>query len=191
MTRTLLFVTVGAFLLQLVLGRLMADLFALWPLSAGFMPWQLVTYAFLHGGLTHLLFNMFGLWMFGGEMERLWGPRRFLTFYLVSALSGGLVQFLIKSSAGSPYPTVGASGAVFGLLLAYAMYFPHRRVLLLFPPIPMPAWLFASGYAAIELVLGITGTADGVAHFAHLGGMVGGYLMIRYWRGQPPFSVGR
>ena len=147
------------------------------------MPWQIITYAFLHGNLTHLLFNMFGVYMFGSDLERVWGPRRYLTFYMVSAISAAIAQLIVSSLIGAAYPTVGASGAVFGLLLAFAMVFPRRMVVPLFPPIPMRAPIFVALYGGLELVLGVTGTQAGVAHFAHLGGMAGGYLLLRYWRG--------
>jgi membrane associated rhomboid family serine protease len=188
MTQLLLVVTIGASLLGFASGGALFEWFALWPLGSGFAPWQLATYALLHGGLLHLAFNMYGLWMFGSELERLWGPRRLLQYYVVSVLVAGAVQLLVASDAPLPYPTVGASGGLFGLLLGYAMMFPQRTILLLFPPIPMPAWLFAVVYGLLELTLGVTGEASGIAHFAHLGGMLGGWLMLRYWRRQPPFG---
>ena len=191
MTQLLLVVTIGASVLAFATGGALFEWFALWPLGGGFAPGQLATYALLHGGLLHLAFNMYGLWMFGKELERLWGGRRLLQYYVVSVLVAGLVQLLVASEAPVPYPTVGASGGLFGLLLGYAMLFPHRTIMLLFPPIPMPAWLFAVLYGVIELTLGVSGQASGVAHFAHLGGMVGGFLMIRYWRRQPPFGSRR
>ncbi|MEK6735858.1 MAG: rhomboid family intramembrane serine protease, partial [Pseudomonadota bacterium] len=156
--------------------------FALWPLQAGFMPWQLITYAFLHASVLHLAFNMYGLWMFGRELENLLGRRALLQLYFASILSAGVTQLLFTHLTGNVYPTVGASGGVFGILLAYGIFFPNRILMLLFPPIPLPAWLFVTLYAGIELTLGVTGTQAGVAHFAHLGGMVGGYLVIRRWR---------
>jgi len=172
------------FLLQMGAPGL-TETFALWPLGAGFQPWQLLTYAFLHGGLVHIAFNMFALYMFGGPVERVFGPRRYLTYYFVCVLSAAIVQLLTSSATGTVYPTVGASGGVFGLLLAYAIYFPHSRIILLFPPIPMPARVFVVVYAALELFLGVTGTEEGVAHFAHLGGLVGGFIMLRLWRSTP------
>jgi membrane associated rhomboid family serine protease len=182
-TRALIIANVAAFLLEMAAGSdALLTRLALWPLGPLFAPWQPVTYAFLHGGLGHLFFNMLGLYMFGADLERVWGPRRYLVYYAVSVLSAAVAQLAFAALAGSNVPAIGASGAVFGLLLAFAMYFPHRMVVLIFPPIPMPAWLFATLYGAIELVLGVTGTASGVAHFAHLGGMVGGYLLIRGWR---------
>jgi membrane associated rhomboid family serine protease len=188
MTQLLLLATVAASALAFAAGGPLFDLFALWPLGGGFIPWQLATYALLHGGLLHLAFNMYGLWMFGSELERLWGPRRLLQYYVVCVLVAGLVQLVVASDAAVPYPTVGASGGLFGLLLGYAMLFPQRRIMLLLPPIPMPAWLFAVLFGLIELTLGVSGQTSGIAHFAHLGGMVGGWLMLRYWRGQLPFG---
>jgi membrane associated rhomboid family serine protease len=163
-------------------------LFGLWPLQAieghvYFNYWQIVTYAFLHGSITHLLFNMLGLWMFGAEIERYVGSRRLLACYFASVVTAALSQLFIPALFGAPpAPTIGASGGVFGLLLAYAVLFPTRKVVPLIPPIPMPAWLFATLYAGTELLLGVTGTLSGIAHFAHLGGMVGSALVILKWR---------
>jgi membrane associated rhomboid family serine protease len=166
------------------------DVLALWPLQpidgvSYFRPWQIVTYAFLHstGNITHLLFNMLGLWMFGAEIERYVGPRRLLACYFASVVTAALSQLFVPMIFGAPpSPTIGASGGVFGLLLAYAILFPTRKVIPLIPPIPMPAWLFATLYAAVELFLGVTGTLSGIAHFAHLGGMVGSALVIMQWK---------
>ena len=180
-TTLLIAANAGAFLLLLAAPGLMTP-FALWPIGAGFQPWQLVTYAFLHGSMLHLFFNMFALYMFGGPIEQVFGSRRYLTYYLVCVVSAAIAQLLTAAITGAVYPTVGASGGVFGLLLAYAIYFPHSRIMLLFPPIPMPARVFVVVYAIVELFLGVTGTEEGVAHFAHLGGLVGGFIMLRYWR---------
>ena len=188
MTQLLLLVTIGISALAFLSGGQLFEWFALWPLGSGFAPWQLLSYALLHGGLLHLAFNMYGLWMFGSALEQVWGARRLLQYYLVSVLVAGLVQLMVASGSPMAYPTVGASGGLFGLLLGYAMLFPQRRLMLLFPPIPMPAWLFAVVFGALELTLGVTGEASGIAHFAHLGGMLGGWLMLRYWRGQLPFG---
>jgi membrane associated rhomboid family serine protease len=173
----------GIAFLLLAVG-LIPDALALWPLGAGFMPWQLVTYGFLHAGLTHLLFNMLGVYSFGSDLERVWGPRRFLAYYMTCVVTAGVTQLVFSAVTGSVYPTVGASGGVFGLLLAFAMLFPHRTVMLLIPPIPMKAPVFAVVFGAIELFLGVTGTMEGVAHFAHLGGMLGGFLLLTTWRRQ-------
>jgi membrane associated rhomboid family serine protease len=188
MTQGLLWATVAFSVLAFVTGGTLFELFALWPIGAGFAPWQLLSYALLHGSFLHLAFNMYGLWMFGSELERIWGPRRLLQYYVASVLVAGLVQLLVASGGPVAYPTVGASGGLFGLLLGYAMLFPHRKLMLLFPPIPMPAWLFVVLFGALELTLGVTGAQSGIAHFAHLGGMLGGWLTLRYWRGLPPFS---
>jgi membrane associated rhomboid family serine protease len=182
-TRVILAINVVAFLLQQAYGNSMVALFALWPLGSPlFQPWQLVTYAFLHGSIAHIFFNMFALFMFGRALEYFWGSRRFTIFYLACVIAAAATQLLTASLAGSTEATLGASGGVFGLLLAFAMYFPRQRITLLFPPIPMPAWLFVTLYGVLELVLGVTNTQAGVAHFAHLGGMLGGALVILYWR---------
>ena len=165
------------------------DIFALWPIQAvdGYMHfqlWQIITYAFLHSteSLNHLLFNMLGLWMFGTEVERYMGARRLLACYFASVVSAALCQLFVPLMLGAASgPTIGASGGVFGLVLAYAYLFPKRKVIPLIPPIPMPAWLFATLYAGVELFAGVTGTMSGVAHFAHLGGMVGSALVILRW----------
>ncbi|MDP3083895.1 MAG: rhomboid family intramembrane serine protease [Rubrivivax sp.] len=162
--------------------------FALWPLATDrFGPWQLVTYAFLHGSTFHLFFNMLGLWMFGSELERLWGHRRYLQFLLAGVLAAALAQLVVTWLTRSGVPTVGASGGLFALLLAFGMLFPNRIIMPLFPPIPMKARTFVLFFGGLELLLGYL-DRSGVAHFAHLGGMVGGFLMIRYWRGQLPFT---
>ena len=186
-TQALLLINVALFAADLLFGRMLTALFALWPLGTNIMPWQVVTYAFLHGSFGHLFSNMLGLWMFGAELERIWGPRRYLQFYFASVLTAALTQLLVGLVAGGA-PTVGASGGLFGLLLAFGMMFPNRIIMPLFPPIPMKAKTFVMVFGALELVFGVTGTQSGVAHFAHLGGMLGGFLMIRYWRGQSPFG---
>lgn len=202
-TRVLLVANVVLFLLQQVAGDFLLIHFALWPFgsvpigdgvagSVGFEPWQLFTYAFLHGSIAHIGFNMLALWMFGGTIERLFGSRAFALYYAVCVVGAALAQLLvIEWFSGGFYPTLGASGGVFGLLLAFGMFYPHARIMLLFPPIPMPAWLFVTGYGVIELVLGVTGTQAGVAHFAHLGGMAVGFVLIQYWRGRLPIRPRR
>jgi len=189
-TKALMLICTAILCLQVFVPAL--DLwFALWPLGSGlFQPWQVVTYAFLHGDMFHLFFNMLGLWMFGSELERLWGDRRYLQFLLAGVLAAAVTQLIFTWISRSPVPTVGASGGLFALLLAFGMLFPDRVIMPLFPPIPMKARTFVIVFGAIELVLGLSSRGD-VAHFAHLGGMVGGFLMIRYWRKQPPFGSRR
>jgi len=188
----LIALNVAVFLLQLELPDAAVARFALWPLGvhavatygpvAHFALWQLVTSAFLHGSWTHLGLNMFALWMFGRDCEAVLGARRYLILYFASVLSASLLQLVVVSASGATYPTVGASGGVFGVLLTFAVLFPTRRIMLLIPPIPLPAWLFVTGYALIELGHGVFGTEAGVAHFAHLGGMLGALLVILAWR---------
>jgi membrane associated rhomboid family serine protease len=182
-TRALILINVGVYLLQQVANPLIEGLFALWPLgSAAFRPWQLISYAFLHGSVAHIFFNMFALFMFGRALEAYWGGRRFVLFYLVCVVTAALTQLAAQRGAGVNEQVIGASGGIFGVLLAFAWYFPRQRIILLFPPIPMPAWLFVTLYGLLELFFGVTGTEAGVAHFAHLGGMAGGALCILYWR---------
>lgn len=203
-TKALLIANGAVFILQWLfqstqLGAVLAYLM-LWPIGAGelapsFMPWQLVTYSFLHGSLPHLLFNMLALAMFGAQVEYEWGQKRFATYYFACVAGAAVLQLFVGAATmalgGDAYPTLGASGGVFGLLLAYGMLFPHQRVMLLIPPVPMKARTLVIVYGAIELLLGVTGTAPGIAHFAHLGGMLFGWLLIRHWRRRPPGGRGR
>jgi len=157
---------------------------ALWPIGSpygNFYPWQLVTYGFLHGGMMHILFNMFMLWMFGRELEILMGPRRFLIYYLTGVVGAGIVQLVVAGMQGGGYPTIGASGGVFALLLAFGMAFPNRMIMLMFPPIPMKAKYMVIVFGLLELYLGVSGREPGVANFAHLGGMLFGFILLRYW----------
>ncbi|MEO5844396.1 MAG: rhomboid family intramembrane serine protease [Caldimonas sp.] len=186
-TQALLLANVAVFFLGELLGFGLLSAFALWPLGAGFLPWQIVTYAFLHGSFNHLFFNMLGLWMFGGELEQVWGQKRFVIFYAASVVAAALSQLLVNALIGSAAPTVGASGGLFGLLLAFAMIFPNRTILVFFV-IPMKAKFLVALYGIIELYQGVYVMNSGVAHFAHLGGMLGGLLTLRYWRGQAPFG---
>jgi membrane associated rhomboid family serine protease len=186
---SLIIANVVVFVLQSLSNGVIDAFFALWPLQAidgqsYFHVWQIVTYAFLHStdNILHLLFNMFGLWMFGTEIERYVGPRRLLACYFASVITAALTQLFVPMLFGAPPgPTIGASGGVFGLILAYAVMFPRRKVAVYFL-IPMPTWLFATLYAALELFQGVTGSQSGVAHFAHLGGMVGSALVLAQWR---------
>ena len=194
LTRLLIISNVLAYLAQGLLGPILIGWFGLWPLPLAefaefpsFLPWQLLTYGFLHGSLTHLLFNMFALYMFGSELERVFGSRRLFNLYFASIVAGAITQLLVlRSTGGLPVPTIGASAGVFGLLLAFGLFFPRRTLVLLFPPIPLPTWLFVTLYGLLELSLGVFSSQSGVAHFAHLGGMLGAWLMIRHWHRQPP-----
>lgn len=191
-TRLLIIANVAVFALQYVMGGVLILNFALWPFGPAlyrdaptFEIWQLVTYGFLHDDTTwmHIFFNMFAVYMFGSEIERLLGAGRYITYYLVCVVGAGITQLIYLQVSGSPpSPTVGASGGVFGLLLAYGMAYPHRKLMLLFPPIPMPAWAFVTLYGVLELVLGVSGRQQGVAHFAHLGGMAAGFVLLQIWR---------
>ncbi|HMN45067.1 MAG TPA: rhomboid family intramembrane serine protease [Povalibacter sp.] len=189
--KTLILINVIVFGLQYLAGHLVNVQFALWPPQIErmggppFQVWQLLTYGFMHGSFMHLFFNMFALFMFGSDVERLFGSKRYLTYYLVCVIGAALMHLIVVRIANlPPAPVVGASGAVFGILLAFGMAWPNRKLILLPIPIPMPAWLFVTLYGLLELYLGITQTAQGVAHFAHLGGMATGFVLIRYWRAQ-------
>ena len=147
--------------------------------SQGFNIYQLITYSFLHGDLSHLIFNMFPVFMFGRVLENTWGSKRFLNYYLLTAIGAGIVQLIV----GNFGLTIGASGAVFGLLAGFGMLFPNSQLFLLFPPIPIKAKYFVIGYAIIELIAGVRAIeGDNIAHFAHLGGAFFGYLIIKYWK---------
>jgi membrane associated rhomboid family serine protease len=192
------------------------------PKSQQFLPLQIITHMFMHANFWHLFFNMFALYMFGGILENVWGPKRFLIYYMVCGLGAAFVhesvimfqynrlanaispdqlQLVIENGAavlneGKQYadvtmrdlqmilnvPTVGASGAIFGILLAFGVLFPNTQLMLLFPPIPIKAKYFVMGYGAIELFLAVTQPGSNIAHAAHLGGMLFGYILIRYWR---------
>lgn len=225
--KNLLILNVLAFVALIILGGQGIDLNRLAGLyywkSAHFEPYQLITHMFMHGGLFHIFFNMFALWMFGSPLEQVWGPKRFLTFYLITGLGAaalhlGVLHFqylnlvadmdtetvrtVINEGAsvfnqGKNYsdaqmgqlnlmlniPTVGASGAVYGILLGFGLLFPNTRLMLLFPPIPIKAKYFVIAYAAIELYLGFSNNpGDNIAHFAHLGGMLFGFILIKYWQ---------
>ncbi|MSQ19036.1 MAG: rhomboid family intramembrane serine protease [Betaproteobacteria bacterium] len=181
-TLSIIVLNIAVFMFDLSGGSRVLAPFALWPIGSGFDLWQVVTYGFLHGGIGHIFFNMFGVYMFGSELERVWGSNRFLIYYMTCVIAAAIVQIIFSMMIGSRAPTVGASGGVFGLLLAYAMLFPQRKFFLIFLPVPIPAWLFVTLYGLLELYLGVTGTQAGVAHFAHLGGMLGGFLLLRSGR---------
>jgi membrane associated rhomboid family serine protease len=206
-TRALLVALIAGYIAQSMLGDRWLATLALWPwdlaaaadpelgpLPVGFAPWQLISYAFLHADPIHLFLNGFALWMFGPAIERLLGSRPFAVYWFVCVIGAALSQLATLGWTLPPgvlIPTIGASGGVFGLLLAFGMFYPRERIVLLIPPIPMPAWLFVTLYALLELYLGITGSASGIAHFAHLGGMLAGFVLIQYWRGRLPIRPRR
>ena len=182
----------------------MYETFALfYPTSPFFHWWQPVTHMFMHGGFWHLFFNMYTLFIFGTVLERVWGTKKFLVFYFVTGLGAALIHtgvewiqmqsWLGAAADGSPAalasihamkmtPTVGASGAIYGVLMGYAMLYPDSMLTLLFPPISLKAKWFVLIFAAIELLTGVTGTGGGIAHFAHLGGLIFGFALIWYWK---------
>lgn len=199
--QALLIANVAVFLLQFFLAPEVLEYFKLWPVNEaasaagyGFQPWQLLTAGFMHGDLMHLAFNMLALWMFGSALEEVWGYRRFMTFFLICLVGSNACQLLVASviaaDGGPLIRTVGASGGVYGVLLGFAMLFPNRRMIVFPIPAEISSRTLVMIYGAIALFYGVTGTGGGVAHFAHLGGMLLGWLVIRYWRGQPPFRKG-
>ena len=200
-TRNLILINIIVFVLSLIDQNRMIMTFALfYPTSQYFHPWQLITHMFMHGGFWHILFNMYSLYLFGSMVERMLGPKKFLVYYFTCGLGAVAlhmgVQYLeatawLASASAQAFdnyqmlkmtPTVGASGAIFGLLIAYAMMFPQQRLMLFFPPIEMSAKTMVIVFAVIELFTGMTGIGGNVAHFAHLGGMLFGFLVIKYWR---------
>lgn len=175
-------------LMNPVFQRFLMEFGALWPIGHPlFYPWQLVTYMFLHAGFGHIIFNLFALWFFGQAIENFWGTKRFVVYYFLTGIGAAILHMLI--SAGGA-PTVGASGAVYGILLAFGMMFPERYIILLIPPIPIKAKYFVLIFGAFELFSGIMRPGSGVAHFAHIGGMVVGFLLIKYWglKGEKNYS---
>jgi membrane associated rhomboid family serine protease len=187
--RAIILVNILVYLVEKAAWVPMDAHFALWPLATPgmlFRPWQLVTYGFLHDpdNIWHIVFNMFALYVFGPLLEQFWGARRFIVYYFVCLIAAGAAQLAVDHASHAVESIIGASGAIFGILLAFAALFPRARLLLFFV-IPMPAWLFVSGYAVLELFFGVTGREAGIGHFAHLGGMLGGALMMLYWRLRP------
>lgn len=201
-TKALLIANLAGFVLQLLLGEANTMAFKLWPLVDGvyspygetpsFMPWQLLTSGFMHGDFWHLFFNMFALVMFGSPLEYVWGERRFTIYYFVCLIGAGLCHLVYATWALQAQSTLiaalGASGAIYGLVLAYGMLFPNQKITIFPIPIVMTARTVAILYAVLALYYGVTGSQAGVGHVAHLGGMLFGWLLIRYWRGQPPFG---
>ena len=162
---------------------LMSRWFALNPISFIWKPWQLVTYMFMHGGFGHLFFNMYTLFIFGSVLENVWGTKKFLTFYFVTGIGAALVNIGVPYLTGSFALTVGASGAIYGILMGYAMLYPDSMLTLILPPVSMKAKWFVLIFAGIELLLGISNNpADNVAHFAHLGGLIVAFLLLMFWK---------
>ncbi|MBW8457143.1 MAG: rhomboid family intramembrane serine protease [Thiobacillus sp.] len=191
-TATLILMNVMIYALGIATGPDIIRVFGLWSPGSGgtFHVWQLITYSFLHGSLLHLGLNMVAIWMFGAALEKRWDDLRYLLTYLLSVAVAAMTQIAVSGySLHAGGPVIGASGGVFGLLLAYAMYFPNRVLVIIFLPfIRIPARTFVLGYGIVELLLGVTNTLSGVAHFAHLGGLFGGWLGVQYFRGHGLFG---
>lgn len=189
-TKFLLLLCTAVFCLQLLHVVPLELWLALWPVGSGrFMPWQVVTYAFLHDphNFLHLFFNGLGLWMFGTELELLWGRKRYIQFIAMGILSAAAAQLLLELLAGLSAPTIGISGAVYALLVGFGMTFPERQVIVFPVPFPLKAKFLVLVVALMELFVN---SSAGIAHFAHLGGGVGGFLLLQFWRGRPPFGRG-
>jgi Uncharacterized membrane protein (homolog of Drosophila rhomboid) len=190
-TLAIIVLNVLVYILSMFTGPDIIRVFGLWPPGSGgtFHVWQLVTYSFLHGSIMHIGFNMFAVWMFGSMLERRWNDLRYLLTYLLSVVVAAMAQIAVSGYLmHAQGAVIGASGGVFGLLLAFALYFPTRRITILFLPWGIPARTFVFGYGLLELVLGVTQTEAGVAHFAHLGGLFGGWLAVQYFRGRGLFG---
>ncbi|MFN5377205.1 MAG: rhomboid family intramembrane serine protease [Ignavibacteria bacterium] len=188
----IVFIIYSLFLQGMTFGGIPVDQvvmenFALWPAGSGsFFPWQLLSYQFMHGGISHLLFNMLALWMFGVELEYIWGSRKFATYYILSGVAAGVVHLVVTPLLGGGLaPTIGASGSIMGVLLAFGMTFPDRPIMMFPLFFPIPARIFVMIYAGFDLISGLFNAGDGVAHFAHLGGALGGFLLIKF--GEPLF----
>lgn len=219
--KNLIIINILVMIMMALNEELMVEHFALYfPASPFFRIWQIFTHLFMHGGFAHIFFNMYSLFIFGSVLERVWGPKKFLLFYLVTGVGAALVhsgvQWIVYSNALSDAdltfeqasflaepiaakvragatlvpvwsttlftPTIGASGAIYGVLMGYGMLYPDSRLSLLFPPVTLKAKWFVLIFAGIELLLGIFATGSGVAHFAHLGGLIFGFLLIMYWK---------
>ena len=182
--KNLLIINIIVFLGTELIGDPMYQLFALFPIGSPFFRWwQFVTHMFMHGNFAHIFFNMWSLFVFGPLLERLWCSKKFLIFYFVCGLGAALChELVLMTQPLSNIPTVGASGAIYGLLLGFGMLYPNYVLTLVFPPVSLKAKWFVVIFAVIELVTGILGTRDGVAHFAHLGGMLFGLILILVWK---------
>lgn len=188
-TQALMLICTAVFCLQRLIPGTLEPFLALWPLPAGFLPWQLVTYVLVDGDLMGLMFSMLGMWMFGGELERLWGRTRFLQMVAVSGLMAGLFGLLGGWLLGALSVQMGLSGVLFGFLLSYALVFPDRTIMPLIPPIPMKAPIAVAVFALIALLFGLAGGSGGLVHIIHLaGGTLGAWLLIGYWRGSLPLG---
>ena len=197
-TKNLVAINILMFIATLINENFMVANFAMfYPASPFFKPWQILTHMFMHGGFWHIFFNMYSLLMFGSILERSLGPKKFLIFYFVTGLGAVALhtgvewmqaRVFIANGIAQAYQqllitqTLGASGAIYGVLIGFAMLYPQARLILIFPPIPVKAKWLVIIFAVIELVFGINGIQGGVAHFAHLGGMLFGWLLIRWWR---------
>ena len=202
--KNLIVINVLMYLITAITGNFMYENFALFYFKSPFFkPYQLVTHMFMHGGFTHILFNMYTLYIFGCVLERVWGSQKFLFYYFVTGIGAALLHmgvmylqlrgYIADFNAGDMFaqssiqsilvtPTVGASGAIYGLLLAYGMLFPDNIMHLIFPPVALKAKWFVIIFGALELLLGLSGRGGNVAHFAHLGGMIFGFFLILYWK---------
>ena len=202
--KNLIIANVIVYIITVISGNFMYEHFSLFYFKSPFFkPFQLVTHMFMHGGFAHILFNMYALFIFGSVLERVWGSQKFLFYYFVTGIGAALLHlgvmalqlrgYIADLNAGDLLaraqiqdilvtPTVGASGAVFGLLLAYGMLFPNNIMQLIFPPVALKAKWFVIAYGVIELMLGMSGRGGNVAHFAHLGGMIFGFFLILYWK---------
>ena len=203
-TRNLIIINVLVFVATLLNQNLMVSTFGLfYPSSRFFHWWQPLTYMFMHGGFWHILFNMYTLFLFGSAVERIIGTKKFLIFYFICGLFAAGMQIGVQAIEAASYangvelgaqaavqnlsnlmrtPTVGASGAIYGILIGYAMIFPDSRLTLIFPPVTLKAKTMVIVFAAIELITGVNGLESGIAHFAHLGGMLIGWIVILYWK---------
>jgi membrane associated rhomboid family serine protease len=166
----------------MLLGPALTNRLMLYPVESGlFEPYQIATHMFAHGFFFHILFNMFALWMFGRELENRWGPQRFLLFYLVCGIGAAITHLAVQYLMGNGAPALGASGAVMGVLVAYAYLFPNTTLIIFPIPVPIKAKWAVLGYVAIDLFSGVTGRGDNVAHFAHLGGALTGFILVLIW----------
>ncbi len=183
-TKTILIINVAAFIVDFFVRHVLQMYLALYSFNTGaFKPYQLVSHMFLHGSVGHIFFNMFGLFMFGRVLESVLGSKRFFTLYFLSGIGAALLQLLIYQMQGAPAIMIGASGAIFGVCAAFAMMFPNVELMILFFPVPIKAKYLMPIYAGLELFFGVASfKGDNIAHFAHLGGAVVGFVLIKLWK---------